>query len=95
MTQRAERDVKEIFEYIHKDNELAAKAFLEELLKQVTRLEFVPLRCPGIPEGQISSKEYRHLLYHEYRTIFRIEKRVVIVCRILHGARLLDLSSIE
>ena len=38
---------------------------------------------------------YRHLVFGDYRTIFRVSGGTVFVLRIVHGARLLDPSMFD
>jgi toxin ParE1/3/4 len=38
---------------------------------------------------------YRHLIYGNYRTVFRVTGKTVYVLRVVHGARLLDTSMFE
>ena len=95
ITRIAESDIQEIFEYISRDNKAAAIKWLEEIERQIDMLEDFPLRCPVIPEAQELEEEYRHLIYGNYRTIFRIGGSKVIIMRVIHGARLLDLQMFE
>ena len=53
------------------------------------------MRCPVIPESRELGKEYRHIIYGNYRTIFRIDGTRVIIMRVIHGARLLSLKMFE
>jgi toxin ParE1/3/4 len=39
--------------------------------------------------------EYRHIIYGNYRTVFRIEGYRVIILRVIHGAQLLNLTVFE
>jgi toxin ParE1/3/4 len=95
ITRSAEKDVEEIWTYIAADNPAEAAKFLLKLEEQVSTLERFPLRCPLIPENAILGTDNRHLLYGNYRTIFRIAGKMVHVLRIIHGARLLDSSMFE
>ena len=95
ITKIAEFDIQKIFKYILRDNKKAAIKWVEEIERQIDRLENFPMRCPIIPEAQELEKEYRHLIYGNYRTIFRIEELKVIIMRVIHGARLLDLRMFE
>jgi toxin ParE1/3/4 len=79
ITKTAESDIREIFQYITTDHKTAAK-------KQF------PVRCPVIPESRELGKEYQHIIYGNYRTIFRIDGTKVIIMRVIHGARLLSLK---
>ena len=92
--QAAERDVEEIWTYIADDSPENATAFIVRLEEQIDTLEQLPERCPLIPENQQLGTAYRHLLYGDYRTIFRIAVTVYIL-RIIHGSRLLDSSCFE
>jgi len=82
ITKTAESDIREIFQYITTDHETAAK-------KQF------PMRCPVIPESRELGKEYRHIIYDNYRTIFRIDDARVIIMRVIYSARLLSLKMFE
>ena len=91
----AESDIREIFEYISSDNKTPAIKWVEEIERQIDSLEKFPLRCAIIPETQELGKEYRHILYCNYRTIFRTEGTKVIVMRVIQSARLLNLKMFE
>jgi plasmid stabilization system protein ParE len=95
ITQTAEADLQEIYSYIASDNEKAASALIQEIDDQIDSLEQFPLRCPIIPESQELGKEYRHILYGDYRTIFTVENFQVTIMRVIHGARLLSLKIFE
>lgn len=95
ITRSAEKDVEEIWTYISADSPPEASKFILKLEEQVSTLERFPLRCPLIPENAILGTENRHLVYGNYRTIFRIAGKMVYVLRIIHGARLLDSSMFE
>lgn len=92
ITGLAESDILEIYEYISRDSRAAATKWVEEIERQINSLESFPERCPVIPESKEMGEEYRHLVYGSYRTIFRIEKTKIIIMRVIHGARLLDMS---
>jgi len=91
----AESDILETFRHISKDNQAAAIRWVEEIERQIHSLERLPLRCPVIPEAKELGKEYRHILYGEYRTIFKIERKKVIIMRVIHGARLISFQIFE
>lgn len=95
ITRTAERDLEEAWTYIAQDSIEEAEKFVRRLEEQIATLESFPERCPLIPENEILGARYRHLLYGNYRTVFRIAGRTVHVLRIIHGARLLDTSMFE
>jgi toxin ParE1/3/4 len=89
ITNRAKRDLKLIYRYIHAADSAMADAWFNGLEKAVYSLEKQPNRCPATPEN----KKLRHLLYghkpHVYRIIFRVTERHahVTVLHVRHGAR--------
>ena len=85
----------EIWEYIAQDKPDAATAFVLRPEEQITTLERFPDRCPLVPENELLGVAYRHLVYGNYRTIFKIVGSRVIILRVLHGARLLDTEVLE
>ena len=85
----------EIWGYIAQDKPEAAAAFVQRLEEQIGTLERFPERCPLAPENELLGTTYRHLLYGNYRTIFKIVGSRVIILRVLHGARLLDTGMLE
>jgi len=96
LTRRAQRDIEIIWDYIFQDNPLNAISFITALEEQILSLAVFPERNPGIPEGPIlQTTDYRHLVYKNYRTIYRISQDSVYVLRVFHGARLLDLAGAE
>jgi toxin ParE1/3/4 len=95
ITAAAEADVNEIWEHIAQDNPDAATAFVLRLEEQIGTLERFPERCQLIRENELLGTGYRHLVYGNYRTIFKIIESRVIILRVLHGARLLDTGLLE
>lgn len=84
----------EIWTFIAHNSIDEANRFIHKLESQLKTLRRLPGRCPLIPEKGLD-KQYRHLIYGNYRTVFRISGRTVYVVRIIHGARLLDTSKLE
>ena len=95
VTESAERDAFRIFEYIGEDSPSRAARWYGEIERQMSTLARSPRRCPVIPESAEIGVEYRYLIFGSYRTVFRIEGDTVWVVRIIHGAQLLDISSLE
>jgi toxin ParE1/3/4 len=95
ISETAERDVDEIWTFISQDSLEAAAGFILRLEERVSTLETFPSRSPLIPENDLIGTEYRHLIYGDYRMIFRIEARTVYVLRIIHSSRLLDATTLE
>lgn len=95
ITRSAERDAFGIFDYIWRDSPSRATQWFAEVERQIGTLSQLPKRCPVIPEADDIGVEYRHLIWGCYRTIFRIEGGTVWIVRVLHGAQLLDTSTLE
>jgi plasmid stabilization system protein ParE len=95
ITTTAEADIAEIWEYIAQDNPETATDFILRLEEKIGTLENFPERCPRVPESRLLGAAYRHLLFGQYRAIFKIAGDRVIVMRVLHGARLLDTKMLE
>jgi plasmid stabilization system protein ParE len=91
VTKIAELDILQIRDHISRDNESAASKWVQEIRRQIDSLEKFPLRCPVIPESSELGKEYRHLIYGNYRTLFKVIGSRVLIMRVIHGARLLDI----
>ena len=85
----AELDIEAIWAFIAQDSPEIAAQFIRRLEDQIDSLENFPDRCPLIPENRLLGTRYRHLLYGNYRTIFRVAGKTVFVLRVVHGARLL------
>jgi len=90
ITRAAERDVEETWNFIADDSPEAAEKFVRRLEEQIETLETFPERCPLIPENEMLGTRYRHMLYGNYRTVFRIAGKTVYVIRVIHRAPLLD-----
>ena len=95
ITAAAEADTAAIWDYIARDNPDAATAFVLRLEEQIGTLERYPERCPLVPENDLLGTAYCHLLFGNYRTIFKIIDARVIILRVIHGARLLDTGILE
>ena len=95
ITRAAERDIEEIWHFIAHDSPEDAGRFVARIEEQIKTLETFPERCPLIPENEILGTRYRHLLFGNYRSVFRIARKTVYLLRVIHGARLLDSSMFE
>ncbi len=88
ITESAQNDIEEIWQYIALDNIKTATKFIDRIEKAIFSLESFPERNPLIPEYEILNIDYRQLVYKKYRIIYRISENIVYVLRILHGYRL-------
>lgn len=92
ITPTAEQDIEDIWSYIAEESPENATAFILALEEQIGTLQSLPERCPLIPENELLNRGYRHLIHGSYRTILRVDGRIVYLLRVVHGARLLELD---
>jgi toxin ParE1/3/4 len=80
-------DLKDICEYISRDNPAASEKTGRGILSHVKILETFPFIGPAYPRG--SSGMIREIVYGNYRIFYEVEQKakVVHVLRIWHGAR--------
>lgn len=95
ITASAERDARAIKEYIARDKPAAAEKWARAWVRQVRGLAALPLRHEIIPEALELGEELRHVLFGNYRTIYRIQEQNVIVLRVVHSAQLLDAAMLS
>ena len=91
ITQTAENDLKSIVEYISTDSIAAANRWADEIAGQINSLETFPMRFQIIPEAPYLGKQYRHLIYGNYRTIYKINQSAVTILRVINTAQLLNI----
>jgi toxin ParE1/3/4 len=91
LARHAQRDLAEVYDYIAADSPANAAAFVQAIEEKVFSLASMPERASLIPENTQLGTGHRHLVHGNYRIIFRIEGDAVLVLRIVHGARLLQL----
>lgn len=95
LTQTAKADIQDIWTFIASDDAGEAKEFIRQLKQRVRTLKLLPERCPPVPETDLLDTGYRHLIFGKYRIIFRISGKTLYEARVLHGARMLDRSTLE
>ena len=91
ITESAEQDVLDIWNYICDESRSRAIKFVAQLEAKIAKLKKYPLRCPVIKESEFLGLEYRHLVIGNYRIIFKIDAESVYIMRVIHGARVLNL----
>lgn len=80
--------VEEISRGIAEDNPSAAAEWVVDLFARVERLS-------SFPEGgrvirEIPGGPYRQILHGEYRVIYRVRRKRILVLTVRHGRRILD-----
>ena len=95
IAREAERDIIGIYEYMERRSAERTVTWFAEIERQVQTLSQHPKRCPVIPEADDIGVEYRHLIWGNYRTVYRVEGSTVYVVRVIHGAQLLETKALE
>jgi toxin ParE1/3/4 len=88
ITETAQADFSKLWEYIAADSPSHAALFLNEIEARALSLELFPERHQFIIENELLNTDYRHLVYKDYRIIYRIDGNNVFIVRIIHGAML-------
>ena len=87
----AEDDLVEIIEYYHVKNEIYSQKLLIALEKRVEELKEYPERGRVVPELEKQNiLEYRELIEGNYRIIYAIEDKNVIIHTIIDSRRNID-----
>lgn len=82
----------EIARYIAADRPAAAARWIETLVRVVASLGVHPRRGRRVPE--LARDDLREILHGEYRVIYRIDSRRVVVLTVRHGRRQFDPSEV-
>ena len=90
LTQLAQKDLEQIFYYIADGSIENARNFVLELEKKIFSLDTFPERQPLIAENEYFATDYRHLIYKNYRIIYRISEKGVFILRVILGAMRLE-----
>ncbi len=85
--------LEEIFEYISKNNSPAAKKMVGRIFKKVETLSEYPERGRKVPE--VKREEIREVFLGEYRIIYRVESKKIIVLTIRNFKQLLSDEDLE
>jgi toxin ParE1/3/4 len=84
--------VSEIAEYIAQDKPSAAENWINIVFSKVEQLKSSPEIGRIVPE--IRNKQFRELIYGNYRIIYRIEKKQISILTIRHGKQILPIKEI-
>jgi toxin ParE1/3/4 len=83
----------EIAEYISRDNPTAAKKWVDTVFSKVDQLKSLTESGRIVPE--INNKDFRELIYGNYRIIYRVEKTPVSILTVRHGKQMLPIDEIQ
>jgi toxin ParE1/3/4 len=83
----AEEDFTEIISFIAADNSKAAENLADKIEKNLELLSDNPLLGKSPSDSDLKLLGYRYLIIENYLIFYTIEKRTILIHRILHGAR--------
>ncbi|MFA6414045.1 MAG: type II toxin-antitoxin system RelE/ParE family toxin [Syntrophales bacterium] len=82
----------EIADYIAQDKPSSAENWINTVFSKVEELKSSPEIGRIVPE--IRNKQFRELIYGNYRIIYRIEKKQISILTIRHGKQILPIQEI-
>ena len=82
----------EIAEYIAQDKPSAAEKWVNTVFSKVEQLKSATEIGRIVPE--INNRQFRELIYGNYRIIYRIEKKQISILTIRHGKQILPINEI-
>ena len=88
-TERARKDLNDIFNYISLDSPQYAESFLRDIYEKIENLELFSKIGRRVPE--IEHRNVRELIFKNYRIVYRILNEKIQIITIIHGSRLLKL----
>ena len=83
----AEKDLLDIFDYIHTDNPIAAADFIDKIDHAVSKLESFPKMGKVPSDDKLSRQGYRMLIIDNYIVFYIVFDNTVEIRRIIHGSR--------
>ncbi|KAF0146786.1 MAG: RelE/StbE family addiction module toxin [Ignavibacteria bacterium] len=83
----AEEDFTEIISFIAADNSKAAANLADKIEKNLELLSDNPLLGKSPSDSDLKLLGYRYLIIENYLIFYTIEKKTILIHRMLHGAR--------
>lgn len=82
---RASKDVHTIYQYIAMDSKFHANKWLDKIRGRINLLPEQPYMGRVIPEK--SDPNLRELIDGNYRIMYRVSKKQIVIYRIMHASR--------
>ena len=89
-TDKAEKHLKSIYEYISNDSETYAARFVESLIRATSKLERFPRIGRVVPEFEDTDFDFREVIYRGYRIIYQINKKNIEILAVINSRRDLE-----
>ncbi len=90
---RSKAQLTDIAEYIALDKPSAAYRWLENIFKEVEKLEVFPKSGGKVPE--FNQEDIREIILGNYRIIYKIKENEIIIASVRHGQQILDDNEIK
>jgi plasmid stabilization system protein ParE len=81
----AEKDLRQIFEYIARDSKFYAKKVVKNIVERSMSLESSPRRGRMVPE--INDPDIREIFIYSYRLMYQITPDNIYILGVIHGKR--------
>ena len=85
--------ITEIADYIRCDNPEAAVKLVDIIFTKVERLAFFPESGRHVPE--VSRADIREILHGDYRIIYRLDPKAVMILTVRHGKQRLPIGDLS
>ncbi len=82
---RAVNNLEELYEFIAKDSEFYATAFVKGIVSIINNLDQFPKSGRIVPEYSIEN--LREKIYENYRIVYRLKGECIEIVAICHSAR--------
>jgi len=83
----AAKEIEDIYLYIAKDSLNNAMRWYFAIHDNIQTLKDFPARCPIAFENRYYDYEIRHLIFGNYRILYRIQVKSVQILHVRHGAQ--------
>ncbi len=84
LSRRAQTNLRDLADWIARDNPDAALSFITELRVACTELSIFPRRFPEAPQ---LGTGIRRRIYRNYHIVYRLQGEDVVIVAIVHAAR--------
>ena len=92
-TDKAIERIGEIAQYIAQDSQMAAERWAEKIIHKVESLSEFPKSGRKVPE--LNKKEYRELVFGNYRIIYKMSDETMYVLTVRHFKQILPIDEIK
>ncbi len=80
-------DIESIADFIERDSPAYAKAVTTRILKAARQAKRFPFAGRAVPESEDGT--LREIFVYDYRLIYRVSGRTIVITAVIHGKRLL------